>query len=293
MPDSNLTPEQFAQLMKLTPQDAVDWLMARNLMRETFAWEDVFQAEHNTQFTISRLARVDLLQDIYDGIVANVNGNLSRRDWMRDVEQLLRERGWWGVNEVTDPVTGDVVRTRFDAARLKLIFDTNTSQAYAAGLWERAQRTKKTHPYMRYVTMDDDHVRPKHRAWHNVTLPIDHPWWDQHFPPCGWRCRCRAEPMNQEDYDLGYTESRPGAEFDANAPIVQTPLVKIAPPSPMVDYVNTRTGQIVQVADGIDPGFGYNPGKARSQALKDLEQAKLQRAAKGIADAAKKDGMSE
>jgi len=121
MPDSNLTPEQFAQLMKLTPQDAVDWLMARNLMRETFAWEDVFQAEHNTQFTISRLARVDLLQDIYDGIVANVNGNLSRRDWMRDVEQLLRERGWWGMNEVTDPVTGDVVRTRFDAARLKLI----------------------------------------------------------------------------------------------------------------------------------------------------------------------------
>jgi len=45
---------------------------------------------------------------------------------------------------------------------------------------------------IQYETVGDDRVRPQHRAWDNITLPADHPWWQTHYPPNGWACRCTA-----------------------------------------------------------------------------------------------------
>ena len=181
----------FAQLQKLTPQEAVDWLIARGHLTKSYAWQDVWQDEHGHQFTVSRLARLDLLQALYEAIVQSVQGDLSRKDWMRDAEQLLTDAGWWGTKAVTDPADGEIKLTKFDAARLRLIYDTNTRQAYATGLWERVERSKRTHPYVRYITKQDERVRASHRAWDNLVLPVDDAFWKTHWPPNGWRCRCR------------------------------------------------------------------------------------------------------
>jgi hypothetical protein len=80
----------------------------------------------------------------------------------------------WGVKEVVDKTTGEVLTTRFDPARVKLIYDTNTCMAHSAGRWERIQAAKATHPYLRYINKDDARVRAAHAAWHNFTLPVDH-----------------------------------------------------------------------------------------------------------------------
>ena len=57
----------FAELQKLAPKDAVAWLMARGAkLTKSYAWQDVFQDEHGYQFTVSRLARLDLLQALHD-----------------------------------------------------------------------------------------------------------------------------------------------------------------------------------------------------------------------------------
>jgi hypothetical protein len=44
----------FAALQKLTPAEAVAWLIARSKLTKSYAWQDVWQAEHSTQFTVSR-----------------------------------------------------------------------------------------------------------------------------------------------------------------------------------------------------------------------------------------------
>ncbi|GAB1460425.1 hypothetical protein MASR2M50_21990 [Thauera sp.] len=112
------------------------------------------------------------------------------------------DAGWWGEKTITGK-DGEQRTTTFDARRLKLIYDTNTRTAYAAGQWERIQRTKTAFPYLRYITMGDEKVRASHRALHNLVLPVDDPFWDYYLPPNGWRCRCRVVAVSQRDYERG------------------------------------------------------------------------------------------
>lgn len=272
--------QDFAKLRKLTPTEAVAYLLRRGQLTKTFAWQDLWQDEHAQQFTVSRLARLDLLQAVRDQIVGAVNGDLSRRDFMRDAKALLGRAGWWGEKTVLDPATGEDVTTTFDPARLKLIYDTNTRMAYSAGLWERMERNRKTHPYVRYITLRDDKVRPAHRAWDGVTLPLDDAFWSTHYPPNGWRCRCRAVAVSRRDYERGVT---PGG----------APMRKTAPPIEMREWLDKRTGEIKLVPAGIDPGFGYNVGvaSARAAALQGTVSEKLAKASPDLARAARDAGL--
>lgn len=271
--------QDFAALRRLTPADAVAYLRGRGQLTKTFSWRDLWQDEHTQQFTVSRLARLDLLGALQAQITQSVGGDMSRRDFMRDAQQLLAAAGWWGEKSVKDEATGDTVTTTFDPARLKLIYDTNTRMAYSAGQWERVERNKRSHPYLRYITQGDDRVRPAHRAWSNVTLPVDSPFWQTHMPPNGWRCRCRVVPVSRRAYDAGTTPG--GARMVKQAPAVETR-----------EWVDDRTGQIREVPVGIDPGFGYNPGAARAAGLQQQVDAKLAAATPAVADAARSAGLT-
>lgn len=273
--------QEFAALQKLTPSEAVAYLQQRNQVTQTFGWQDVWREEHAKQFTISRLARADLLQSIQEQITKSVNGDLSRRDFMRDSKAMLEKAGWWGAKEVVDPATGEVLKTTFNNARLKLIYDTNTRQAYAAGQWEQLQSTKSTFPFLRYITQRDERVRPAHRLWDNVTLPIDHPFWRTHRPPNGYRCRCRVVAVSQAEYDAGKTPD--GGD-----------MVKDAPDIVMRDWLNQRTGQTTRIPVGIDPGFDYNSGIASEQlkAMAQLLHDKTAALSPAIAQAATAAGLT-
>ena len=193
----------------------------------------------------------------------------------------MEKAGWWGDVEVIDPKTGEIAMTRFDPARLKLIYDTNLRVAYSAGQWERIIRNKATHPYLRYVTRRDERVRASHAAWDNLTLPVDDPFWNTHYPPNGWRCRCRVVAMTQTEYDAGLAPN--GQSLVKDAPVIET--------APWKD----RAGNIHQVPVGIDPGWDYNPGKAALRA-KNLEQVtadKLAAASAPIRGAAIKAGLGD
>lgn len=272
--------QAFAQLQKLTPAEAVAFLQGRKRLATTYGWQDLWHEEHAHEFTISRLTRADLLASLQEMITKSVDGDLSRRDFGRDAKKLLTEAGWWGTTEVIEPATGEILKTRFDARRLKLIFDTNTRQAYAAGQWERLQRTKRTHPYLRYITKRDERVRATHRVWDNVTLPIEDSFWNAHYPPCGWHCRCRVVAVNQADYDKGVA---PGGQ----------PMNKVAPEVVMRPWVNRRTDEVHQVPAGVDPGFGYNVGKAsvRAKQLRQLAQGKLAALPPDLARAVRRAGL--
>ncbi|HMN21228.1 MAG TPA: phage minor head protein [Ottowia sp.] len=143
-------------------------------------------------------------------------------------------------------------------------------------------------------------MRPAHRAWHNLVLPVAHEFWSTHWPPNGWRCRCRVIALTRRDYTRGHGQSRPNAEIDdgfgtgtgRSAPIVREPFNTTAPADVRVEHVNRRTGEITAVPVGVDPGFGYNAGQARQRVLEQIQQSKQAAADPRLAAAARRDGLT-
>lgn len=80
---------------------------------------------------------------------------------------------------------------------LKTEYVTAISAAQNAREWVEAVQKADIFPLMRYETQRDLRVRDEHRKLDGVTLPINHPFWNNFMPPNGYSCRCYT--TSQED----------------------------------------------------------------------------------------------
>ena len=55
---------------------------------------------------------------------------------------------------------------------------------------------------LQYRTAGDNRVRPDHEALEGITLPKSDKFWDDYYPPNGWRCRCDVVEVSPSDYPL-------------------------------------------------------------------------------------------
>lgn len=55
--------------------------------------------------------------------------------------------------------------------------------------------------WLQYRTAQDKRVRKSHQDLANITLPKSDPFWNQFFPPNGWRCRCTTVQVLKDKYD--------------------------------------------------------------------------------------------
>ena len=238
-----------APLPRLDPVEAIAAFRAKG-WEIGFDWRDVWQAEHARAFTVAKAMTRDLLEDIRGAVDQALAQGETLAMFTKQLRPRLAAKGWWGKAYMTDPQTGEARVVQLGSpARLRTIYETNLRTSYMAGRWQRIERAKGTLPLLRYVSVMDGRERPQHHAWHGTILPVDDPWWDTHFPPCGWGCRCDGQPLNQRMLD------RKG--WAVNDP----------PRFPERDYVNKRTGEVTRTELGIDPGWSYNVGKASLDAL--------------------------
>lgn len=238
------------ELKPLPPAEAVRFFQSKGY-RVGFAWADVWQEEHARAFTVAKALRRDLLEDIRAEVDRALGEGTTLREFRQRLTPVLQEKGWWGRQRMTDPLTGESRIVQLGSPRrLKIIFDTNLRMAAAAGRWERIERVKERRPYLRYSAVLDERTRAEHRAWHGTVLAADDAWWNTHYPPNGWNCRCTVQQLSERDLErFGFAVA--GA----------------APASPTRAWRNPRTGAIARVPEGIDPGFAYNVGKAHLRAL--------------------------
>lgn len=244
----------------MRPDDAIAAFAQRGLLRPSFRWQDVWADEHARAFAVAGVLRLDVLALMRDEVALAVAEGTDLGTFRRRLREQLQAKGFWGRMEITDPTTGELRSVKFNDARLRLIFDVNMRQSHAAGRWARIQRGRM--PYIVYRTMRDEKVRASHRPWDNVVLPKDDPWWDTHYPPNGWRCRCHAFATDEK----GLRQLQASAPADA-------PVKTEAPEIRWEEFFNRSTGQTQRVPHGIDPGFAYNPGKVHvAQGVELLER---------------------
>lgn len=242
----------------LPPEEALAFFREKGFIT-SFAWQEVWQAEHEAGFTVAKMLDVDLLRDVRDAVDTAIANGETFAQFRSKLEPLLVEKGWWGRAQMVDPQTGETKLVQLGSPRrLRTIFRVNMQTAYAAGDWAQIQENADTAPYLLYDAIDDRRTRTQHRLWDGTVLRADDPWWQSHRPPNGWNCRCGTIQLSADEaHAAGYSITK-------NAPKIETR-----------EYVNPRTGEVSQVPKGIDPGFAYNPGATRLQHLKDSYQEKL------------------
>ncbi len=242
-----------AVLKPLAPRDAIAALVARGgRLDPSFSWMDVWQEEHARMFTVAKSAGFDILQDVHDELVKALSEGRTFEQFAAELRPALERKGWWGRKLLTDPETGEIrAVTLGSKRRLRTIFDVNMRVSHAAGHWAMFERNKATRPFLRYVHIDphlhQPNSRPHHARLHNLVLPVDHPFWQTFAPPNGWGCRCTLQQLSQRDVDRLIAQ---GEELQFEPPPIDTRA-----------WTNRRTGEVVNVPDGIDPGWGYNPGR--------------------------------
>jgi SPP1 gp7 family putative phage head morphogenesis protein len=235
----------------VAPRDASAFFASKKALLPSYHWDDVYASEHAAGVAVAGITQRDMLQLVADELQRTIDAGGDLRDFKRRMQPMLAKAGYWGDVEVTDPATGDKRITKFNPRRLELIFGTNVRQAQTAGQYKRALAAKADFPYLVYLSRDDDQVRPLHKAWHGTVLPVEHPFWQTHLPPCGWNCRCRFMAVTEADIERFAKRGVP---------------IKREPPKgwqDTVDYVRKGTGEVVQVPRGIDPGFDHNPATSR------------------------------
>jgi len=62
--------------------------------------------------------------------------------------------------------------------------------AQSAEHWHQITDEEDLFPWLRYQTAGDGKVRPMHAEWDGITRPVKDPFWDDHFPPNDFGCRC-------------------------------------------------------------------------------------------------------
>jgi SPP1 gp7 family putative phage head morphogenesis protein len=240
----------------LPPEEAIAYLESKGV-RVSFAWQDVWAEEHQAAFTVAKMADVDLLADVKEAVTEAIAQGQTLQAFKAALMPRLMRAGWWGQKPQTDPQSG---RTRVvqlgSARRLQTIFRTNMAMSYSAGEWSKIEEASADAPYLLYDAVDDNRTREQHLAWNGIVLRWDDPWWRTHRPPNGYNCRCSTIQLAGDDLAaLGKTKPDK------------------APPVRRREWVNKRTGEVMQIPEGIDPGFDYNPGEGRISELRHtLEQ---------------------
>lgn len=234
------------------PDDAAIAALARRgiNLEPSGHWTEIWQDEHQKAFTVAQSAGFDVLKDIFSALLEAERAGITFAEFRRNLTPILQAKGWWGKVQRIDAGTGELTEVQLGSPRrLRTIFDVNLRVSAAQGDWERQQAGKADRPYLRYVALLDDRTRPQHRLWHGTILPVDHPWWDTHYPPNGWRCRCKAMSVSDADLAAEGWSVTGQARDDGTTP-----------------WVNPRTGEVLEVPRGIDPGWAYNPGKTDAAA---------------------------
>ena len=233
----------------LAPKEALAWFRAKGFTFG-FSWQDVWHEEHGRGFTVAKAMTRDVLETIREAVDRAIAEGETLEQFKKDLRPKLEQLGWWGKQRAIDPATGEIETAQLGSPRrLKTIFQTNMRTSYAAARWERIQRNKRAFPFLEYVSVMDGREREEHHAWHATVLPVDHPWWETHYPPNGWNCRCMVKPVSR-----GQAERR-GLKATTPRAFAKR------------QWINKRTGEVHMIEKGLDAGWAYHVGKARHDGL--------------------------
>lgn len=85
--------------------------------------------------------------------------------------------------------------------RADILLRYHTFQAYGAAQYRALKEEADIFTHWQYRSTGDGAVRDSHQALDGLVLPADHAFWQDHFPPWEYNCRCQVVGLMQEEVD--------------------------------------------------------------------------------------------
>ncbi|PJK10941.1 hypothetical protein CO608_00210 [Lysobacteraceae bacterium NML08-0793] len=148
------------------------------------------------------------------------------------------------------------------AWRTRLIYQTNLRTSYMAGRWETLQKF----PYLQYQHRTVDNPRENHKALDDKIIATRDPWWDTHYPPNGWMCRCTVN---------GISEARLRAMRGENAEPDTAPPTDPNDPPPEWRYHVGKAARSMAAAERFGQKVMQLPPAWRKAALDDAQKRQV------------------
>lgn len=253
MPD----PVDIGYAFTLQPEKAVEYFRSKG-HRISWNWYETFQEANAKAFTVAKVARLDVLNDIRGAVDDAIANGTTFAQFKKDLEPTLRRKGWWGKQVVVDAQGEAEVVQLGSVRRLKTIYGANLQTGYMAGRWQGMVENAEARPYWQYIAIDDGATRASHRKMHKRVFRWDDPIWQSLYPPNDWGCRCRVRALTAKQVE------QKGLTVEVSDGKLRESL----------ELVSQRTGELQPVTgykleDGttFKPGAGwsYNPGAAHWQ----------------------------
>ena len=181
------------------PKDAYSYLKDKGYQL-SFHYDEVQREQHNHAFTVAKVTRLDLLNDIHNSLIDAMDKGTPFEQWKRELKPTLQKYGWYGKTEVVDPKTGEVKTINVNSRRLSTIYHTNMRVAYAKGRYDQMIALPDAQ-YWRYVAILDGLTRPEHRALNGMIRHRSDPFWKLNYPPNAWNCRCSVRAYSREQME--------------------------------------------------------------------------------------------
>lgn len=234
----------------LSPEQAIEYFKSKGFAY-SWDWQDLWQAAQSQAFTVAKAMRMDVLQTIRDEVQAALDEGRTFAEFKKGLEPKLKEMGWWGKSEIVD-ADGVVSSVQLGSPyRLKTIYRTNMQTSMMAGRYREMIDSMDVAPYGQYVSVLDGKTRPAHRALNGLVFRLDDPFWNTHWPPNDWNCRCRVRQLTQRDVDRKRLSVATG---DGN--LTTETIMSGGKEVDVTVYTDPRTGN--KMAPGA--GWNYNPG---------------------------------
>lgn len=183
----------------LSPEEAIEYLKSKG-MKLHFNYDELKKDAHHKAFTVAKVTRMDLLNDIHEELLDSMKDGRSFKDFQESIKPKLQKKGWWGITEVVNPRTGEVKTIDVNARRLKTIFETNTRMAYNVAR-EEAMDALPLSVYRRYVSVLIASTREAHARMHGIIKHKDDVFWKKNSPLNGWSCKCKKTAYSKRQIE--------------------------------------------------------------------------------------------
>lgn len=170
----------------LPPEDAIKYFRNKRIVKSK-EFNDLRDEARSAAFTVGGIYRDDVLEAFKEEIARALEEGRTQQESIKRFRDILAGAG----------------HRELGAFHLETIFRTNMQMAYGVGRRRAFEEVADGLSYWQYHAVLDDRTRPQHAALDGLMLPADHEFWDEHYPPWGFNCRCTvtARPFVPDDYN--------------------------------------------------------------------------------------------